>query len=572
MIIQPTQIGNSGAVQGLVRPDTDPISVQEYKNVLYFVEQIINNLDEYAIEELFSGKEQDVEKVLEAIAQEAYQVFTLNLSTYDRTAADYLDKLGSVLEETLRIESYNYFKTNCISDFSQEWYNIEWGNMIQMFPRLGFLASRGVGKSWEMSYAYPLWNLYRFKRDSVTLQQPLEIKKSFWGMIITNKYTLSKDWVKKIKTEVETNDLLKEKIYPTNKETWGVEELTTKNGARLTIGAAGQTLRGPHPSWIVLDDFLDRSVLYSYEASEKSKEVFDGEIMPMLLPYGQILVVGTPFTEKDLYVKLKGDKKFKMFEYPAIYPNGELLSNRLHYQYLMEQREALGTMIFSREYLVKPISDQTSIFPYSILNNAFIGTDQVTLVDSAAVFPIKMKDIVVGVDFAISGSISADYTVATVWGVDQLENYWLMHVWRKRGASFNEQISQIQRINAYFHPSSIVFETNGFQRVMAELGKESGLNNIESFNTTSWNKKDLYQGLPSMSALFERGQIKFPRGDENSKRITDLMCSEFNSVTFNEDNGKLESVGQHDDTTMSSFLAIQKLREKKQQQTGFYWI
>jgi phage terminase large subunit-like protein len=258
------------------------------------------------------------------------------------------------------------------------------------------------------------------------------------------------------------------------------------------------------------------------------------------------------------------DNMFKVFTYPGILPNKELLApDRFTFEYLMELKQSLGSIVFAREILVSPISDSSSLFPYEYLRNAFIGMENISYVDDIDSFPIKMERVVVGCDFAISGKIGADYTVYTVWGRDHQKNFYLMHMWRKRGASHGEQISQIISIDNRFKPNKIICESNGFQSMLSDMVRQRGLRNIEEFTTTSNVKRDLYTGLPSLSALFERGSIKMPYKDRPEDRsATDLVCGEFNSISFNEDSGKLESVDQNDDTVMSCFFAINELREK----------
>jgi phage terminase large subunit-like protein len=229
----------------------------------------------------------------------------------------------------------------------------------------------------------------------------------------------------------------------------------------------------------------------------------------------------------------------------------------------MELKKSLGTIVFSREILVSPISDSSSLFPWEYLRMSFIGMENIRYVDNIESFPIKLERVVIGADFAISGVIGADYTVYTVWGRDVNKNLYLLHVWRKQGASHNEQISQIINLDNRFKPNKIICESNGFQKILADMAKQRGLKNIEEFVTTSGVKKSLYEGLPSLSALFERGQIKLPYSvDEDTQNTTNWLCGEFNSITFNEDNSRLESSDQNDDGVMSSFFAINELREK----------
>ena len=100
--------------------------------------------------------------------------------------------------------------------------------------------------------------------------------------------------------------------------------------------------------------------------------------------------------------------------------------------------------------------------------------------------------------------------------------------------------------------------------MIAEMARKRGLNNVEDFKTTASNKKSDYEGLPSLSAFFERGEIKVPGSqEEETQNAIMQLLGEFNSIGYNEDRGTLESLGQHDDGVMSSFIALYYLIENK---------
>ena len=54
-----------------------------------------------------------------------------------------------------------------------------------------------------------------------------------------------------------------------------------------------------------------------------------------------------------------------------------------------------------------------------------------------------------------------------------------------------------------------------------------------------------------------------PYGNDDTRKLVDIMFGEFNSIAFNSKKGTLESASGHDDICMSSFMAIQDLRENK---------
>lgn len=539
----------------------DVLSVSE-KEVLYkHLWDFIDLMDESCINELMSGKESDIDNIYKIILEESYNVLSLKKSTpiISLETVPYL-KIG--YEEYLRKANLNYFVQSVLPHFELNWHNIEWFNMVQLYRLLCIMAARDHSKSYSFSFAYVLWRLYRYTAPSSLIVPPDDIKYYKEGMLITNEFKLAKKLLRKVKQEIESNDILKAALYPEkNNGGWANESLVCKNASEITLSSFRTSNRGPHPGWIVVDDFLDKSAIYSKEQREKFIEVFNAEIMNMILPQGQVLTVGTPFHEKDLYSNLKESRRWRVFEYPAIFPDGSLLwENRYNFSALTDKRVTLGSMIFSREILVRPISDSVSIFPWNILEKSFIGMEKYSLVENVMSYPIKFKKVAAGVDLALSANVGADYTVIIVVGLDDLNRIHLIHCSRLHGASYNQQIATLQRINHCFSPSVILMETNGFQKIMSQLGKEVGINNIVEHVTTGNNKKDAYEGLPSLSVLFEREEIKFPRGDEKSREITNLIAGELNSVAFDDDRGKLESVGEHDDTAMALFFAIKGLK------------
>ena len=542
----------------------EALSFAEKEGLYTQVEQIIDLFDEKAVNELMSGNQTDIFGVFDILMQETYNV--LNLKKYNPSLGGLtLETIPSVklgLEEYLRKANLGYFVHSVLPHFEMNWSNLEWFQMAQLYRLLCIEAARDHSKSYSWSFAYPLWRLYRYTRPTTVVNPPDEIKFYKEGMIITNEFKLAKKLLKKVKEEIQTNQVLYEALYPEkNVGGWANESITCKTGAEITLSSFRTSNRGPHPGWIVVDDFLDKSAIYSKEQREKFVEVFNAEIMNMILPQGQVIVVGTPFHEKDLYSTLKEDPQWHVFEYPAIFPDGSILwSNRYNFEALKAKRITLGSMIFSREILVRPVSDSTSIFPWSILEQAFVNMNNISLVSNRQSYPVKLKKVAIGVDWALSANAGADYTEMVVGGIDELDQIHLLALESLHGAGYNEQIATLQRLNLNFQPEVILAETNGFQRVMAGLAKESGMTNIVEETTTANSKKDIYNGLPSLAVLFEQSKFKFPRGDEISREKTNALCSQLNSIAFDDDKGTLEGIGEHDDKAMALFFMVKALR------------
>lgn len=421
-----------------------------------------------------------------------------------------------------------------------------------------------VHNSYQWAYSFILWRLYSYYRPSFYRKNTIDNQNRKETALITNTMTLAKVHVGKIIEEIQMNPIISEKLNPNGKAKIGETGLETETGSMLHVRGKDGFIRGLHVGAALVDDLPDESSLYSDEQREKLKEVFRGTITPIVEPYGYLLVTGTPYATapNELYNLIKADKRFAVFEYPVIFPDGRPLApDRYTFEDLLEKKQELGTMVFSREYLVVPIADSSTIFPYEYLMRATIGMENISFSESIDTFPFKMKKVVLGCDFAISGNIGADFTVFTVWGIDAMNNFYLLAVHREQGMSHNEQIDKIVLWDRLFKPNTIVCEANGFQGILSALARERGLKNIESFTTTDGNKKDLHSGWPSLSAMFERGQIRVPYKDGDTRKMIEIVFGEFSSITFRSDRGKLEAVGAHDDIVSSSFMAINKLRE-----------
>ncbi|HDL74765.1 MAG TPA: hypothetical protein ENH06_00035, partial [bacterium] len=471
----------------------------------------------------------------------------------------YLPNLTTQIDFLLRRMVLNYFILTTLPNFEMSWHHIEWGFLVQRFKYLNIIAARGHGKSYFFTLAAPLWHMFRYDKKDKIQNRNYGFHLSRKGVIITAEYKLGTILMEEIKTEIEENEYLKNALLPDRfmrgegSKKWGSEQITTKNGANLKVRSYGSKMRGLHPGWVVVDDLLTDAALYSPEQRRKYIQIFHSVIMNLLEPGGSINVVGTPFHEQDLYGDLKTKDNWAVFEYPGIFPDGTLLwPSKFNLDTLLERLGTIGSLNFTREILVKPISSESSVFPYEHIKRSYEGMDHFKLVDNIFSFPRKFDDIVVGTDFAISATTGADKTSFVVLGVEG-QNYWILYIFLKGSMSYDEQMSQLKRINSNFQPSKIMVETNQMQKIFYQMGVDSGLPMVE--HNTGVDKWSLEKGLPALAVLYENYRIKTPRGDQRSKDLTDLLAGELTSYTFEKN--KLTSTSGHSDVGMALWQAVQ---------------
>ncbi len=521
---------------------------------LELVDEIIQAMDERGLNEMMNGDVRDVDAVFDALMQDTYRVlYTGDMSIDFRPR--YEENLSAVVEDTLRCANLTYFITSVIPDFQLSWHHLEWGELVQQHKKLCINAARDHGKSFYFSNAYAAWQLYRYTRPRTrSYSKRPTAASSNRGFLFSFSLQQGIDLMEILKGTIEENDILKERLFPqSTANSWSATNIVCRNGARLTVKGFGSSVRGAHPYWIIVDDGLKDNVIYSSLQRNKSTAYFHSVIMNMLVPGGQIIVVGTPFHAEDLYGDLKTKNGWFVIEYPAIFPDGRILwPQRWSFKDLMDKKETQGSIIFSRENLCRPITNESSIFPMEILTRSLLRMENYTLVDSREEFPVKFSKVVVGCDFAISANVGADYAVFSVWGIDELtDERWLLHLYREKGAKFFEQMNVLRRINSRFRPDLIVMENNTFQQIFVETADTEGMPVIG--HTTGIDKYDLKTGWPHLSTLFERGKIHIPVGNVYSQQVKDLIFQDLGSVAFTEKG--LESVGSHDDISSSFWLA-----------------
>lgn len=537
-----------------------PLHQQE---CLQVVDEIFDSLDDKALLEIYQGSDGDIDRIIREMSRDVYNTLYTGDVNVD-FAPKYTERLSQSIEEVLRQNSLLYFITSVLPEFQLSWHHIEWADLVMHYNKLCINAARDHGKSYFFSNAYAIWKLYTYSRPKrkVFSMRPSK-SNSNRGYLFSFSLQQSVDLMEILKGTIESVDDLRERLMPDSKASggaWASTNIVCKNGARLTCKGFGSSVRGAHPYWIIVDDGLKDNVIYSALQRQKSIDYFHSVIMNMLVPGGQIIVVGTPFHAQDLYGDLKSKsitanknhKGWFVIEYPAIFPNGQILwPQRWSFADLMEKRVTQGNIIFSRENLCRPITNESSIFPLKVLERCLVGMENYVLVNNRNDFPMKFVKVVVGCDFSISSNVGADYTVFTVWGVTEDREMYLLHMYRDKGKTFFEQMQVLRGINLRFQPEIMVLEQNTFQQIFVQESDKQGLPVMG--HTTGIEKYDLKTGWPGIAILMERGKIHIPIGDERSRNVKDLIFSDLGSVAFT-DKG-LCSVSEHDDISSSIWLA-----------------
>lgn len=419
----------------------------------------------------------------------------------------------------------------------------EWDDLISKHDRVCVLAPRDHGKTFFYDFAYPIWKAQQQKNGC--------------GFIFSATQDQATRILADIKSEIETNPKLQH-LVPSKKDEWSSTKIKLSNGHRIYARGFGTRVRGAHPDWIVVDDGLTDETAYSETVRKKQIDYFLTAITNMIIPGGQIVVVGTPFHAADLYKVLEDNDEYEFKRYKALGSDGNALWPERYSKKRLERRKReIGSIRFTREFLCEPISDEMSLFPYYLFQGEQVERFNHVLGMPKNYWEKADVEIFMGVDFAMSSTVQADFTVVWTAGIDKFGNRWLIDIQREKGLAYQAQLSLINKVARKYEPALVYLEANQCQRIFGdELIRTTDLP-IKQF-VTGVQKHSLDKGVPSLRVLLENGKFRIPRGDKHSVEMTDIWIEEMHSFTWTD--GELKSVAGHDDTVMACWICDQAIK------------
>tara|TARA_R110000751_G_scaffold105780_1_gene201780 strand:+ start:429 stop:1874 length:1446 start_codon:yes stop_codon:yes gene_type:complete len=439
-----------------------------------------------------------------------------------------LEELDFTTEIDMEISktSFPYFFQHILNfDFTP--FHDEWLGLMNNTNRTVIICSRDHGKSvfmhswavWKLCFQPPPFQmLYISSNHKQTMVHMRDIDKLF------NKPALKK-------------------FRPSRG--WALGNIQLTNGNSILERSIGSQIRGLHPQEIIIDDPLKE---FNLSAIRKVTDWFFGDMIPTLHHTADLRMIGTPFTYTDIFTELEENDAYTVRKYPCLNQlNEPLWPERWGYEALMQRKSEVGSLKFTREYMVIPISTGTSLFnPEHLSICKELGKTEILRMRQRK---NKGYTYYVGVDPAIS--TDGDYNVIIVLEVDENRNKQIVFVDRQKNVEFRENINKLKLIGKLFQPESIYLETNTFAKSFTQELRDITDLNVHDFTTTRKKKQEI---ILNLQMNIENHKIIFPRGNEESRRMSDLVIEELSMFSIT-DSGKFEGVGAHDDLVMGLALA-----------------
>ena len=387
----------------------------------------------------------------------------------------------------------------------------------------------------------------------------------------------------------------------TDEDKWSDKEVyinrsTAAVDPSLEAVGSGGAITGGHFDLIICDDLEDDKTTYTSANRKKTRDWFKGTVNPMLVRTGTMIVVGTRKHHDDLYGHFLEDPTFQVIEDKAIikWPDkfsytyetihgkqvaagvkivGEtqVLWHERPIEYLLLERLSVQPLIFSREFQNEVQDDSASAFQWAWLQAAKSRGRGMSLYEIPP--DIRDLDIVQGWDFALvqdaagAEARDTDFTVGITWGRDIDGNRYLLGLKRLRGvtsAKIRETVTmeyhrlvsvcttaRKTKIACPEAPRVVSVERNNFGELhFLGLQRTTDLP-LKPHLTTGAKKADPWEGVPSLSALFENNKVFLPCRTEADEELVDILVQE------------LWGLGRekHDDTVLSLWIAETQLRK-----------
>jgi len=337
------------------------------------------------------------------------------------------------------------------------------------------VAFRGSGKSTLITLSYAIWSILGKQRKKFVL-------------ILGHTMYQAKTYMKNIKEELETNDLLRADLGPFQEENeWQAFSLVIPNyNARITCASYEQGIRGLRhrqyrPDLIICDDVEDLESVKTLESRDKTYNWLTGEVIPAGDQNTKLIVVGNLLHEDSLIMRIKKNIADKTFNgifraYPLIDDNQNITwpGKFPTQKEIKDERQKIGNeSAWQREYMLRIIPDTEKV----------IYPEWIYYYDTLPDIKNEKNNyryVATGIDLAISTKETAHYTAMVSarvydWGED-MKIYILPNPVNKH-LPFPETIKKIKEVSKSLGngiPTNIFVEEVAYQKAVIQTLQKEG--------------------------------------------------------------------------------------------------
>jgi hypothetical protein len=227
---------------------------------------------------------------------------------------------------------------------------------------------------------------------------------------------------------------------------------------------------------------------------------------------------------------------------------------------LNAKRKDIGSLMFDREILTRPRASESTFFPRELMEPMLNKASALQMTYRKPEGLETSYAVGQAWDLAWSERTGGDYLVCMTAVVDLARGVSrLLQIERWQKVPFDEQCKLIEHKWRQYGAQFVVIESDAAQTIWAQ--HVAATTPVPVIRHDSSGKRDLAHGVPSMLIQFQNRKWEFPytEGSWCQEEVDNLLTE---LEAFGWVNGKLEGVGEHDDTVMCLWhlnWAIQRL-------------
>lgn len=337
----------------------------------------------------------------------------------------------------------------------------------------------------------------------------------------------------KLKRYLQGNELFNEVFGVKEAKSWADNYIELKDGTIIRPMSWKQGVVGKHPHIIILDDIIDRTVMYSDAMNTKSIDKFYSDIYPMISRADKdkkIIIIGTAQRKDDIYHSLPSDFVLNIFKAIDHNNNDKILCPEMYTRASLNKIKADMSRLHGEKYWLKEYMNE----PFEAMG-FIVKKDQIQYYTEA---PFGLE-IYQGWDLSVGRDIEkGDWTVCVTIGLDRSGDkikIYILNVFRAR-INFNERLRGVINLGEQFKPEAIGIEDVAFQYDMIKLLRDKTLFTIIGVKPIN-NKVERFQA--ELAPYFENMQVYIKR---------DMVDYEMELLSL--------PVGQYDDQGDATLIAL----------------
>lgn len=370
-----------------------------------------------------------------------------------------------------------------------------WNEIIQI------MAFRGWGKSTFYLTAYGLY---------ATL-----FKLNPYIIVVSDTEDQAAEQMLTVKMELEENARIKQDFGYLKSHDWAEEDFVTTTGVKWKAFGFKSKILGRRymqyrPGIAFVDDFENEESVKNPLQTKKRTEYIYNQLFPAMAKRFQIFYLCTRLARYCVAGELEKNPQVKTFLLPAENARGRATCpQRFPTARLKKIRKLIGIIAYSKQYLLRILSDETRLFQDEWIVRIPRPED-------------KYKRIAAFIDPSVGATRKNDFKAIVFVGWTGMY-YDVLYSWIKQ-ASIDRMIRRTYTLYDEIRPHRIGLETNGFQILLKKefqrAAKEEGFHlPIKTIN----QKENKELRIERLSPLVENGLIRFVQGAGDNELLIEQL-------------------------------------------------